>query len=258
MPASFRQASLVPLFNKGSPVDPRNYRLIALLSHLRKVIETALDIRIRRVHFFHPAQLGFQNGKGTEAAILRKNSMRLGKLCMAVLDLKAAYHSVPRDKLMELVSAALSKELANMVYLTLEPGTVSTVFDEKSTRLTIEKGMPQGSPLSPCIFNIFMDSLASRLCHERQRVDKWPITLFADDVKYSAATPGALQALLIAASSWAKEHGMTWNTDKSWLLRNNFTENHQFYLAGMEIALAEAADYLDITLIGTRVTDDKN
>ena len=61
-------------------------------------IELALDKRLRRVYSFHPTQLGFQKGKGTELALLRtKADMRNELLCMAVLDLEGAYESVPRS-----------------------------------------------------------------------------------------------------------------------------------------------------------------
>ena len=100
--------STVPIFKKGDTEDPANYRLIALLSHARKVIHSAIVSEVRRLYKFHSSQYGFQRGIGTDAAILRATDLMEEefKYC-AILDLKSAYDKVPRDKLAELLSEML-------------------------------------------------------------------------------------------------------------------------------------------------------
>ncbi len=68
--------------------DPSNHRPISLLSQVRKIVEKAIDMLIRKSHPFHELQLGFQKGKSTETAILRATELqRRGQRCIAVLDL---------------------------------------------------------------------------------------------------------------------------------------------------------------------------
>ena len=61
---------VVPLRNKGSTWDPNNYRTISLLSHIRKIIESAPNQDLRSVYRFDDLQIGFQPGKSTELGIV--------------------------------------------------------------------------------------------------------------------------------------------------------------------------------------------
>ncbi len=48
IPAEWNKAILVPIHKKGPHEDPKNYRPISLLSHVRKVVDSALDILLRK------------------------------------------------------------------------------------------------------------------------------------------------------------------------------------------------------------------
>ncbi len=62
-PTQWKKARLVPIFKDGDVNALGNYRQIALLSHVRKFVEMALDRIIRRQYKFHKSQLGFQRSK---------------------------------------------------------------------------------------------------------------------------------------------------------------------------------------------------
>lgn len=131
----------------------QNITPIPLLSHISKIVETALDRRIRSSYKFHLSQLGFQKLEGTETAFLTsKAEMRDGKLFVVLLDFKATYNSVPRGKLIKLVQKALPKDLADMVRFVLVPGFISTAGEDDKAWYGVNRGVPQGSPLSPCLF----------------------------------------------------------------------------------------------------------
>ncbi len=72
------------------------------LSHSRKVIEKVLDNAVRAEYDFDPAQLGSRRHQGSEIAILRAMPpATLQDDYTAILDLKQARQSVPKDKLLE-------------------------------------------------------------------------------------------------------------------------------------------------------------
>lgn len=122
MPTTWRTVRIMPIHKQGDPGDPNNYRPIAIISQMRKVIEKAMDYAVREAYDFHRAQLGFRKGAGTEQAILRNSLLHSkGFAHTAVLDLRKAYDKVPKDRLMQRVKTTLSANLAAMIACSLQP-----------------------------------------------------------------------------------------------------------------------------------------
>jgi len=71
-------------------------------------------------------------------------------------------------------------------------------------------GLLQGSPLSPILFNRFINSVLLSLNWNRQPTFPWPL-FFADDGVLIAPTIMKAQSLLNQASSWADRHAMSFN-----------------------------------------------
>lgn len=76
----------------------------------------------------------------------------------AGLDLKSTYNTVPLRLLMEKVTYYLDAKTAAMIAMALQPMTLVTRGDDTERASTCEKGMNQGSSLSPPFFNLYMDS----------------------------------------------------------------------------------------------------
>ncbi len=62
-PDLWRRTVLVPIFKEGNPNLPENYRPISLISHIRKIVESALNRLIGRHYQPHPSQLGSRKTK---------------------------------------------------------------------------------------------------------------------------------------------------------------------------------------------------
>ncbi len=76
-----------------------------------------------------------------------------------------------------------------------------------------------------------MDTFAEALDIVPKEISREPCKLFADDVKLSAITANGLQDILDLASTWAHENEMSWNTEKSVILRAKDTRRHKFILS---------------------------
>lgn len=249
-------ALFVPIYKKGDKRKAESYRPIALLSHVRKVIESAIASIIKKQYKFSEWQLGFQAGVGTENAIIRHIGNAEAMDISAVLDLRSAYDSVPREHLYKVAESSLERRTMNMIGFCLQPVKATTQGDRSKTKGTIARGVCQGSPLSPTLFNVYMDTLPAFLWEKvrstangKQTTEQaWQMTLFADDVKIQAKDDKVLQRLLDAASGWACKYGMTWNSSKCTIIRTGDVEQApQLKISGREIKNSTKAEYLGIT-----------
>ena len=247
-PPQLREAEVIPLFKKGHRAHPENYRPIALISHVRKVIDKALDILVRKEYVCHDFQVGFRSRLGTETAILRAiDAIDSGFEHVACLDLKAAYDSVPRRRLMRRLQRVLPANLCRMITHTLQPSSIVTRGSVSSIRGLLHSGVQQGSPLSPMLFNVYIDSLAEDITALSKFNASRAAILYADDVLLFARSRLELQRLLDIATNWANVNGMSWNTKKSYILtRTNDTAT--LYLAGDLLQCTPEIEYLGVTL----------
>ena len=71
IPLSWKIVILSPVYKRGSPFCPKNYRPISLLSNLFKLFERVLDARIRAVVRLIEEQCGFRPLFGSDTQLLR-------------------------------------------------------------------------------------------------------------------------------------------------------------------------------------------
>ena len=112
-------------------------------------------------------------------------------------------------------------------------------------------GLPQGSPLSPTLFNRFINSLLQTLNWQNPR--SFPSALFfADDGVLVAPTVGKAQSLINQASNWADQHGMTFNIPKcGYLITHSASKipsivRPPLFLDSQPIPVVESYKYLGV------------
>ena len=105
VPEEWRTGLIVPIWKKkGDVQDPGKYRGITLLSHIMKLLERILDVRIRKKveQKLGEGQQGFRKGRGTTDGMFALRQMvekRLemqGRMAVGFVDLEKAYDTVPR------------------------------------------------------------------------------------------------------------------------------------------------------------------
>ncbi len=87
-----------------------------------------------------------------------------------------------------------------MLKMTLAPLRIQAKGDDHISWFQIGRGVAQGSPLSPTLCNIFMDTLVKEMDDIPTTLALNQCTLFADDVKTSATHPEGLQVMLYKAT----------------------------------------------------------
>ena len=177
---------------KGSKTDPNNYRPISVLPVLGRTLEKLIATQLYNYCDEHnnlpPEQFGFKRLSSCEMALfaatdLWMNSVDKGSYAGALLiDLSKAFDTVPHQPLLtELHNIGCSTEVLNWFcnYLTDWLQRVIT-YEEVTDWIMVSRGFPQGSGLSPLLFNIFVRKLP-RQCSSS-------VFQFADDASATLAT----------------------------------------------------------------------
>ena len=155
--------TIIVLIPKGSSGD---YRGIGLLEPFWKVVEGIMDVRLGVIEF-HPFLHGFVKGRGCgTAGIEAKLAQQLAYLRQTPLygifiDLRKAYDAMDRDRCLEIMEGYGVGP--NML------GLIRTFWDEQQLvcraarrygePFEASRGVTQGGPLSPKIFNIMVDAV---------------------------------------------------------------------------------------------------
>ena len=176
-PPAMQEAHLCPIYKqKGSPMEPVNFRPIVVSAVLHKIYATCVLWRIRtllqsQADTLFPRQAGFLPGKDTMLnvfalhALIAYQAKRKLPLHAVLVDVSKAYDSVLHSKLFStLYDHGLPAHLvagvvgmyAGLQYKLAMPGQACHAID-------VGIGVKQGCPLSPFLFNLYIAGLAAHL-----------------------------------------------------------------------------------------------
>ena len=264
-PESWSTALVSPVHKgKGRPkADPASYRGIYLTCHITKLFEALLLRRIidhmgasKAATPYQFAQPGYQAHDAIYTlmgTILNNKTQHNAPTHCAFIDFETAFPSVHRDRLSLLAHAAgfrgklwrlLQTSYRKVFIRVLHPGIPASAREE------ILRGIPEGSKLSPSLFNLFVAELLSELHSRFPDADtfsrggrSWTGALaFVDDIVLITRDPHQLQAMLDLCQNWCERSRMKINVTKtntmtffpddssrslSWHLTSRFPSPHQ-------------------------------
>jgi Reverse transcriptase (RNA-dependent DNA polymerase)/Endonuclease-reverse transcriptase len=241
IPLAWKQARIIPVWkNKGTATDVQYYRPIALTSHIRRLYEKLILKAIKPIVDPHllKHQGGFRDNRGTLHQILC-----LHELCVAnpeaykaFLDIKAAYDTVDRRILWSKLHSDF--QMPHDLIMTLrgmfdDNRAILTVKGVDSEPILIQRGLLQGSTLSPILFNCYINGLLKVIQDERTycRVYDFGISqlFFADDAALITKTPQQMHNLLQVAETWSLAAGIEFAPTKCEVMALDRTQTFSMY-----------------------------
>lgn len=228
IPNLWKQQIVIPLLKPNKdPSDPSSRRPIALSSVLAKILEHLIKNRLEWMlesrHILSTSQFGFRRGLGTMDSLstltsdIRLALSRGHHLVGVFLDISSAYDNVQlpllRQKMQQL---SIPRKMIHVI---------CNLFMERSIRVrsgnimlparTIWKGLPQGSVLSPILYNLYtsdLDRVVDSFCDILQYADDIVLYYHSDSFLDCSSR---LNAALRYLNEWLQDHGLSLSPSKS-------------------------------------------
>ena len=223
VPSSFKDARVLPLFKKGSRLDPSNYRPVSILNVLSKILERAVHGQLVRYleggDLLSESQSGFRHGYSTDTCILGltdyiRGEISKGRLVgMVLLDLQKAFDCVDHELLL-LKLKGMGVKCTDWFRSYLTGRRQCTVVGGVSSDfLGVTCGVPQGSILGPTLFLCYINDMAASL--------KCRVSLYADDSTLIASGGTGeelsrfLSSELASCRDWMTDNGLSLHLGKT-------------------------------------------
>ena len=131
------------------------------------------------------------------------------------LDIQSAYDTVDHSALpWKLKAKGAPRYMVAWIKAFLSDRTADLMVNELTFPFDIPTGIPQGSPLSPTLFLVFIDDLLHQL-QRRVRVQAYADDILLWDVLTTRdRTPSQIQQALREVEIWSSEWGLSFNPSK--------------------------------------------
>lgn len=234
LPPTWRVALVRPMLKVGRPpTEPASYRPVSLTSAAGKLMENTILARLQwiadRRGVFKEQQSGFRRHRctadslGDVVSMLEQARHDKEVAFLLLLDMKSAFDSVPHTAILDaLDSMGVSGHLRRYVRAFLTNRTLRVrVGRATSSPRDVSSGVPQGSVLSPFLFNLVLAPLPD--CIPAGLAFPVGMAVYADDIAIWAHGPtrllskvkACLQGVLWAVAAFLTSRGLQLSETKT-------------------------------------------
>ena len=269
-PDILKLARTILIFKGGDENNISNWRPISIFSIIRRIIEKVLDKRLRSFLEFSSYQRGFLNLPGTHIntsiinGCLSRAKTEKRDCCIVFLDISKAYDSIGHEHIKRcLLRTDMPNNLRDLVIDHLQDNKIQIETGlEKTKVINLQKGVAQGSPLSPSLFNLAIDDILKELAdHDIKEVygfqlqpgiDNVSVLAFADDIVLISKDSTSAQILINMVINALHMIGLHLNSAKCRIInvKNGQLEPGQLQLGATHVEYikpGEIIKYLGVT-----------
>jgi hypothetical protein len=234
LPTGFGLSLMSLLFKKDDPRDIRNWRPISLSNTDEKLLSRILASRLGEVlpSLVGKQQAGFVKNRETSDVIIHvQHVIRYLKrqntgAYLALVDFEKAYDTVDHDFLfLVLNKLGVGDNFVLWISRLYEQAKVKVKVDRSFTEeIAMKRGVRQGCPISPLLFNLVVECLALSINQSKLEGIKHPhfdtkILQFADDTSVFLKNQKDLEIMLESLVAFEAASGLKVNAKKTKLLR---------------------------------------
>lgn len=228
-PSKIKEAKVIPIFKKGSPLKVENYRPISLLSNLDKIFEKVMYNRLSKFltncKTLYPLQFGFRSNHSTTNLLINciekifkaLDSGNFG--CSVFIDLQKAFDTVDHHILFSKLRHYGIRGLALSwfkSFLSFRKQFVS-ISGSRSKSQYISHGVPQGSVLGPLLFLLYINDLHEAIPYSTVNLFADDTMLFKSDTSTKALTK-KINIDLKCLTNWLNANKISVNSAKTELI----------------------------------------
>lgn len=228
LPQSWKEVVVIPIRKPGKDsTKPGNYRPIALISNICKIMEKMINERLiyymENKGYISKYQSGFRRGRNTMDPVLcleheiRKAQINKESVVAVFFDIEKAYDMMwGKGLLIRLCKVGIKGRMFRWIKDFLLGRVIQVRIGNKySGNYEIENGTPQGSIISPLLFSLMINEVFNEV------ENGVGLSLFADDgamwkrgrnVKFIVKK---LQEAITKVEEWSYKWGFKFSVDKT-------------------------------------------
>lgn len=216
---------LIPKNREQGQQNANNFRPITINSIFGKIFEKLLYYRL--YHYFETHdlfpenQFGFTYGKSAIGALYKLKQDMVEALqnnenvIVISLDITNAFGNIKFERVRQrFIELGIPKEIRELIFNILENRTIIYELENGNIELKLSKGAPQGSPLSPFLWNVIVSELL-----EMEMPECVSVQAFADDL--TILVTGRSRIIL------EQEAAKALDIIHDWSIRNELTFSHE-------------------------------
>lgn len=261
IPKDFVQSKCITIPKKGNANNCSNYRTISLLSHASKILLNIIKNRLKGKieEQIDEDQFGFRKNRGTREAIIALRQILERRLdvnlttYVTFIDLEKAFDKVDWALLFKTLKDRKVDWKDRRMILKLYK-TQTTVIDVNGTlkEAKIRRGVRQGCPLSPYLFNLFIEESINQMKETTEGIDINGHNIhsirFADDIALVGRTAEEMNNMLNVLSIALDKYKLKINANKTKLMivqkEQNTLPNENIMLSNTPIQQVQEFCYL--------------